>query len=134
MKLIKKLLNSKMKFAKNQKGLTLIELLVVIVILGIIAAIAIPAIANQSSKARESAVEQTNSIVKDAVQRYIAVEETYTAGDAVTLKDLMDEKLLQDIPSCPEGSTINVTNTESNGSVTADSTTDLLGVNYCELN
>ena len=40
--MFKKLVNLKLKFTKNQKGLTLIKLLVVIVILGIIAAIAIP--------------------------------------------------------------------------------------------
>ena len=51
--MIKKLLNLKLKFTKNQKGLTLIELLVVIVILGIIAAIAIPHGYEQSENAAE---------------------------------------------------------------------------------
>lgn len=42
---------------KNEKGLTLIELLAVIVILGIIAAIAIPAIGGIIQKSKEDAVK-----------------------------------------------------------------------------
>ncbi|RFB17688.1 prepilin-type N-terminal cleavage/methylation domain-containing protein [Bacillus sp. HNG] len=44
------------KYLKNQKGLTLIELLAVIVILGIIAAIAVPTIGNVINKTKLDAV------------------------------------------------------------------------------
>jgi type IV pilus assembly protein PilA len=50
------------RFIKNERGLTLIELLAVIVILGIIAAIAIPSIGGLINKTKEDAVKA------DAVQ------------------------------------------------------------------
>lgn len=43
------------RFLKNQRGLTLVELLAVIVILGIIAAIAVPSVGGIISKSKEDA-------------------------------------------------------------------------------
>jgi prepilin-type N-terminal cleavage/methylation domain-containing protein len=97
---MKKLFNKKLKLLKNQQGLTLIELLVVIVILGIIAAIAIPMVVNNKNEALENAVKQTNAIIKDAAARYEAVE----GSEPKEIGDLKG-KYLKDIPDCPDGST-----------------------------
>ena len=62
------------KHLRNEKGLTLIELLAVIVILGIIAAIAIPMIGNVVEDSREKAeVNEALNIISAAKQKY-AVE------------------------------------------------------------
>lgn len=95
---MKKLLNKKMKLLKSQKGLTLIELLVVIVILGIIAAVAIPMISSQTQKAKDSAAAQTNAIVKDAAARYEALE-----GSAPSAVGSLVDDYIKEIPTCPEG-------------------------------
>ncbi|WP_318508190.1 prepilin-type N-terminal cleavage/methylation domain-containing protein [Bacillus sp. T3] len=58
------------KRLKEQKGFTLIELLAVIVILGIIAAIAIPAIGNIIQKSRVDALKSDASQVMNAARLY----------------------------------------------------------------
>ena len=67
---------------KNQKGFTLIELLLVLAIIGIISAIAIPALLGQRSRARDkSSMSNADSIIADLVGGY---DKQKDAGTAMT--------------------------------------------------
>jgi type IV pilus assembly protein PilA len=65
-KLIQHILNKK----NGEKGFTLIELLVVIIIIGILAAIALPSFLNQASKARQSEAKTYVGSMNRAQQSY----------------------------------------------------------------
>lgn len=78
------------KMLKNAKGFTLVELLAVIVILGIIAAIAVPSIGNIIQTSREDAVIADAEQVLNAAEIYGASHKVSTGVldvDSSTISD-----------------------------------------------
>ena len=122
---------------KNRKGVTLVELLAVIVIMGIIAAIAVPAIGGLIDSSRGKAVEGNLVTIEEGARLYSLANPTATT---VTLSQLQSGKYVDGTTALAVGGyTFNdmsfgilngtitsrpssVTATSSNGTWTADYT------------
>jgi type IV pilus assembly protein PilA len=64
--------------AQSEKGFTLIELLVVILIIGILAAIALPAFLNQRGKAQDTEAKTEVRTMQTAMETYYTDEQDYS--------------------------------------------------------
>ncbi|KGP73881.1 prepilin-type N-terminal cleavage/methylation domain-containing protein [Pontibacillus yanchengensis] len=116
--------NNFRKRLSNEKGFTLVELLAVIVILGIIAAIAVPAIGNIIGDTKKEAhVSNAQSMIEAA--RLAHTTDDPDLSSPYTLSELVEQGYLDSMPGHPdsgsydgETSTVTVTENTSSGGIT----------------
>ena len=85
-------------FIRKQEGFTLIELLIVIVIIGVLAAIAIPKFTQNKAAATEAACKANLSMLDSAQERYQFENSAYAS-----MAQLVSGNFIKSEPRCPAG-------------------------------
>jgi type IV pilus assembly protein PilA len=73
---------------KEESGLTMIELLVVILIIGILAAIAMPAFLGQRGRAQDATAKSAVRTAAEAMEAYYVDAQTFVGANATRLKGI----------------------------------------------
>lgn len=88
---------------RNQKGFTLMELMIVIVIIGVLAAIGVPAYTNYVEKAKAATCDANRRSLSTANGLYYAENGRYT-GDINNLDAYLDATTISKL-TCPSNGT-----------------------------
>ena len=81
----------------GQRGMSLLELIIVMAIIGILAAVAVPALKNAPRRAQEAALKQNLRVMRDAIEQHRADKGHYPPS----LQALVEAEYLRAIPLDP---------------------------------
>ena len=85
------------RIRRSRKGFTLIELLVVLAIIASLLTIAVPSYFASLDNSKETALRQSLSVMRDAIDHYHADSGKYPDS----LQDLVTKRYLRSVPSDP---------------------------------
>ncbi len=119
---------------ENDEGFTLIELLVVIIIIGILAAIAIPVFLNQRKKGYQASEKSDLRTVANEMETFYTDNQTYlgaVGGNSASTGTITSGTSIgSDVISLSQGNTINILKSGNNGYCLKSTSTKDTAVNF----
>lgn len=86
----------------NRRGFTLVEMVVVVLIMGIVAAVAMPRMAASTQTAKTNSAKQSLATIRNAIELYKA-DTSSNPPDSATLATVLKPYLKGPFPAAPTG-------------------------------